>query len=122
VRQVWFAGVHSDIGGGYPERGLGDVTLTWMLDHAAEHGLHRRPGAREALQPDPLGRIHESYQGAWKLLGQHVRKIPAGALIHESVHERLRADIGYAPTNLPEPATATGAGPAPIPKTASRMG
>lgn len=31
MRQVWFAGSHSDIGGGWPERDLADLTLWWML-------------------------------------------------------------------------------------------
>lgn len=30
LKQVWFAGVHSDVGGGYPEHGLSDITLAWM--------------------------------------------------------------------------------------------
>lgn len=34
--QVWFPGVHSDIGGGYRETGLSDVTLRWMLERVRE--------------------------------------------------------------------------------------
>ena len=30
LRQVWFAGAHSNVGGGYPEHGLSDVALAWM--------------------------------------------------------------------------------------------
>ena len=26
VLQVWFPGVHSDVGGGYPDKGIGDIT------------------------------------------------------------------------------------------------
>ncbi|MFJ6086278.1 DUF2235 domain-containing protein [Streptomyces sp. NPDC092369] len=39
LKQVWFAGVHTDIGGGYPESGLSDITLHWMVDHARAYGL-----------------------------------------------------------------------------------
>ncbi len=39
VKQVWFAGVHTDIGGGYPECGLSDLTLRWMVREAADAGL-----------------------------------------------------------------------------------
>lgn len=35
VKQVWFAGAHADVGGGYPKRGLADITLAWMLGEAA---------------------------------------------------------------------------------------
>jgi uncharacterized protein (DUF2235 family) len=39
VKQVWFQGVHTDVGGGYAESGLSDTTLEWMTDQAAECGL-----------------------------------------------------------------------------------
>ncbi|MCP9619771.1 DUF2235 domain-containing protein [Nocardia otitidiscaviarum] len=39
VKQVWFEGVHSDIGGGYPECGLSDTTLHWMIREAEAEGL-----------------------------------------------------------------------------------
>ncbi len=34
ILQYWFPGVHSDIGGGYEDRGLADITLAWMVDQA----------------------------------------------------------------------------------------
>ena len=39
IEQVWFAGAHSDIGGGYPEHGISDITLRWMASKAEEAGL-----------------------------------------------------------------------------------
>ncbi len=39
VQQVWFPGVHSDVGGGYPVCGLSDTTLLWMASQARECGL-----------------------------------------------------------------------------------
>jgi hypothetical protein len=39
VRQVWFEGVHSDVGGGYAETGLSDTTLLWMVTEANKQGL-----------------------------------------------------------------------------------
>ncbi|WP_446810948.1 DUF2235 domain-containing protein [Methylomonas sp. 2BW1-5-20] len=39
VEQVWFAGVHSNVGGGYPRTGMSDVALVWMLEKAQAHGL-----------------------------------------------------------------------------------
>ncbi|MEZ2127645.1 MULTISPECIES: DUF2235 domain-containing protein [unclassified Sinorhizobium] len=41
VRQIWFAGVHCDVGGGYKEdeSGLSRVALAWMLEEAEENGL-----------------------------------------------------------------------------------
>ena len=41
VKQVWFPGVHCDVGGGYPEResGLSKIALQWMLKEATDAGL-----------------------------------------------------------------------------------
>jgi uncharacterized protein (DUF2235 family) len=39
VKQVWFEGVHSDVGGGYEQDGLSNTTLRWMTDQAKEAGL-----------------------------------------------------------------------------------
>ncbi|SUE29726.1 Uncharacterized conserved protein [Nocardia farcinica] len=39
VKQVWFRGVHSDIGGGYEECGLSDATFRWMVAEAEAEGL-----------------------------------------------------------------------------------
>lgn len=39
VKQVWFQGVHSDVGGGYTRSGLSDTTLLWMTEQAKECGL-----------------------------------------------------------------------------------
>ncbi|MCK7501052.1 MAG: DUF2235 domain-containing protein [Comamonadaceae bacterium] len=42
VEQVWFAGVHCDIGGGYPEAYHSDIAFRWMLEKAVAHGLKIR--------------------------------------------------------------------------------
>lgn len=39
VEQVWFPGVHSDVGGGYRLCGLSDTTLLWMASEAGQRGL-----------------------------------------------------------------------------------
>src|SRR3954451_8570223 len=59
LQQVWFAGVHSDVGGGYPDRGLAEIALRWMADRAGGCGLALQP-AGEQTQPDPFGPAHDS--------------------------------------------------------------
>lgn len=39
IEQVWFAGCHSDVGGGYSDRELADIPLLWMIDRAKAAGL-----------------------------------------------------------------------------------
>jgi hypothetical protein len=39
IEQVWFAGAHSDVGGGYITRKLADIPLVWMARKAEQDGL-----------------------------------------------------------------------------------
>ncbi|MCB2136721.1 MAG: DUF2235 domain-containing protein [Rhodobacteraceae bacterium] len=84
IRQVWFAGVHSDIGGGYPEAesALSKIPLAWLIEEAEAAGLRTsksmirhlvhgeaRAGSEHVYErPDPLGKLHVSLRGFWHLL------------------------------------------------------
>lgn len=100
VTQEWFSGVHCDVGGGYKERGLSDITLEWMLKHAASQGLRLEPKTYERINGNPLGTLHKSYKGFWYILGARVRRLPDNAKVHSSVWERWRQDPQYRPKNL----------------------
>jgi hypothetical protein len=65
LEQVWFPGVHCDVGGGYNAAGLSDEPLYWMMEKAQECGLCFRAESREFgfnIAPDPFGRLHDSFQ------------------------------------------------------------
>ena len=104
VTEVWFAGAHSDVGGGYSDASLADVALLWMAERAVECGLAvDLDGLRQAARPAGGGRLHDSRRGIFRLLPSGVRAI--GGRSAESVHEsvlRRRADPSqrYAPLNL----------------------
>jgi uncharacterized protein (DUF2235 family) len=68
--QVWFPGVHSDVGGGYHDSGLSDIALDWMIDKAlaAQHPLRFQVPPKHELDPRPTGEIHNSREGFWKRL------------------------------------------------------
>ncbi len=102
LKQVWFAGVHSDVGGFYPERGLSDQSLIWMLEEAQACGLRLKVGWRDQLRPNPAAMLHESYTGLWKLLGKKQRKLPEGASIHQSVIKRMKNLASKYRPNLPQ--------------------
>ena len=84
IRQVWFAGVHSDIGGGYleTESGLSKFPLLWMINQAKAAGLktstsminhlvlgkRRRNSIRTYVAPNPAGLLHRSLKGLWWIL------------------------------------------------------
>jgi uncharacterized protein (DUF2235 family) len=76
MKQIWFPGVHCDVGGGYPEcqSALSKIPLKWMMDEAAALGLifddERRAtvlGDRGGgyVKPDPAADAHESLSGWW---------------------------------------------------------
>jgi uncharacterized protein (DUF2235 family) len=77
-KQVWFAGVHADVGGGYPEKEamLAKVPLTWMLREAEALGLliddeerERLMGSKKKPAADYCSPIHESLTGLfWKCM------------------------------------------------------
>ncbi|KAI0440870.1 hypothetical protein F4803DRAFT_525742 [Xylaria telfairii] len=45
LRQVWFAGSHANVGGGYSDQGVADMTLAWMMDQLSSVGCQFRPDA-----------------------------------------------------------------------------
>lgn len=95
AKQIWFAGVHSDVGGGYVQAGLSDIALEWMMDEAEAAGLCFRQGIREQLNPDYHDTLHDSCVGVFSALRTLPRCVPfvsdAGALpaaFHPSVLSR----------------------------------
>jgi hypothetical protein len=112
LSQVWFAGVHANVGGGYPDDGLAYVTLQWMMDEATQLGLRFYPAVRAEYdeRADPHGEQYDSRSG----LAGYYRYGPrdmdslcadadhgvaiAHLQIHDSVLERIRRwQVAYAP-------------------------
>jgi uncharacterized protein (DUF2235 family) len=103
VEQVWFAGAHSDVGGGYPESGLSDGALLWMLERAGEAGLTIRPAALQR-KGNPHDTLHNETWARFAGLPGNIRDVarhPAfGERIDESVRIRAaNASLRYAPPN-----------------------
>jgi uncharacterized protein (DUF2235 family) len=120
--QLWFAGVHSDIGGGYAENEsrLSDITLEWMVRAAENLPDATGPNGngikvdRKYLQlyPDARGPQHDArepgYLGGRLKWTKALRKIDPDAILHPSVYERFAADKvqhfyelkAYRPDNL----------------------
>ncbi len=143
VLQVWFAGVHSDIGGGYADdKALAEVPLGWMLEQAREAGLDLSAGLPAwPVKGDPGGRLHESMSLKWRFAhllpdidpyrrpigaGQRAeRRLPPipGEKLHWSVVDRIQGDAAgrLGRTRLPARSAAArrraaGARPAGLPR------
>lgn len=120
VEQVWFAGVHSDVGGGYEDAGLSDIALQWMLDKAQATGLKLDAAAMAAreLSPNPLMTPpNESRTGVYRATFPFDRPVglpspnsknagPNGLdptqSVHPSVLQRWDGDDKYRPAKLRE--------------------
>lgn len=117
VTQVWFSGVHSNVGGGYPDDSLAHVSLQWMANEARKQGLSLLPvvTALWDAHVNPHGPLYDSRRG----LGSYYRYNPRlvaklsddrdnGVLvalpkIHDSVFQRINAARDdYAPIVLPQ--------------------
>ncbi|MBI5868629.1 MAG: DUF2235 domain-containing protein [candidate division Zixibacteria bacterium] len=68
MQQVWFCGMHTDVGGGYKESGLSDIALEWMVQKAVEHGLRIYPKQDRDCHPDPNAIMHDSRKGGLAFL------------------------------------------------------
>ena len=102
LHEVWFVGVHSDVGG---DRRLGDITLQWVVEGAVDQGIDldvdRFVKYRELPTATALSSLGVNEGFFWNIVGRADRKIlPKDALIHESVLVR-RDRLDYNPKQLP---------------------
>lgn len=93
LKQVWFAGVHSDVGGGYPSdadgTALADIPMNWLMKEAQTHGLSFE-NFLAASNLNPTAKQHDEYKGLMRFLGKYVREIPASDVIPTSVHSSVK--------------------------------
>jgi len=115
IEQVWFTGVHCDVGGSYPDdpdgTALADITLAWMMSKAAALGVTFAAGL-QTTYPFPadakcaLDTKHESWNIGWAF--PKSRPIADNATLSNSVPVRCQNDNSYRPGNLKFANTATG--------------
>ncbi len=63
IKQVWFCGMHSDVGGSYEEEELSRIPLIWMVTEAKERGLLIWPENKVPVSPKANGTMHNSRTG-----------------------------------------------------------
>lgn len=110
IEERWFAGVHADIGGGYPDDHGSIEPLQWIAEEAADcggpgRGLRFRPGALDALQAQGFGAapIHDSRSGFAAVYRYQPRSLPDGACLADRTIDKIRDGVdGYAPVALHE--------------------
>ena len=124
-REVWFAGYHSDVGGGAPanENGLGLISLDWMIREAVKNGMRINSEKQSELDPNSSKPVWHNSMGFPMSLLEFLpvrkwnndtksyaikapnlfkpRPIPEGALIHHTVFD-FETSQNYNPKNLPK--------------------
>ena len=108
IEQVYFCGVHCDVGGGYADdagtgTALSDITFSWMMANAQSLGLVFDPGVLSEYpspidKTDALDTKHESWNPRW--LFPKPRDIAPNATLANSITVRCQVDSTYRPGNL----------------------
>lgn len=127
LQQVWFTGMHADVGGGYPDESLSYVSFLWMMEEAEKKGLRFSPVMIERFRAlaNSAGPIHDSRSGVGSYYRYRPRRIAVwmepidkalltrrhpdrkrGLIRRVKVHESVAARIAsgtdrYAPISLP---------------------
>ncbi len=124
MQQVWFAGVHANVGGGYPDDGLAVAALDWMVSEAEAEGLRAIPWIREeiAARANPQGEQYDSRSGVAGYYRYGPRKVAElckdedhhvtvpTVRVHPAAHSRIAArERDYAPVSLNTPFNVAGA-------------
>lgn len=111
IEQVWFAGVHSNVGGGYPKQGMSMVSLNWMIKKAKAGGLRLVESDEHRFVEH--GNVHDKLYNSRSGFGLYYRYEPRNIVgicrengiepaIHPGALERAAYQTeGYAPGNIP---------------------
>lgn len=108
VKQIWFAGVHTDVGGSYPpdkETGIraSDIPLEWMLGEANNAGLITEQHLRDTITDGSQGKLHKSRKHVYRFKSPLHRPLvikDKPTKIHPSVKKRYEEDSSYRPPKL----------------------
>jgi len=88
VQQVWFAGVHSDVGGWYQSETFPTSLSYGCWRMPKKHDLRLKAGWRDGITGKPLGKMHESRTGFGGFGRLSFAKFPKGAKIYSGVLTR----------------------------------
>jgi uncharacterized protein (DUF2235 family) len=94
--EVWFRGIHADVGGGNGNRGLNWISLNWLFENARRDGL---PINRIAVMANCTGSRLSQQISEHEVDPRHLRPILPADLLHSSV--RLEPGIPGRPHNNP---------------------
>jgi uncharacterized protein (DUF2235 family) len=105
LEQRWFVGAHSNVGGGYPNDGLANITLAWILKGAHEEGLSIDNDFIAHYRMYPQDRLYNSYSVKYRVLDTLRLRLNGGVrmLMENSPGANLRLDKSVIERMLTDP-------------------
>jgi uncharacterized protein (DUF2235 family) len=106
MEQVWFAGVHSNVGGGYKDTGLSDTAFMWMQEKAAQCGLHfDSRWIADNIHANAFGCLRDSRVLLYRLLRGRDRTIWTDAQFRNAISDKAleRHEKATDPRYVPRP-------------------
>jgi uncharacterized protein (DUF2235 family) len=119
AHEVWFAGVHADVGGGYVEKGLSDISLQFMKDKIKSHlPIAEIPDIQPLLteyaietekvklDPREIAQLHKHIRPPGLHIWRDIRVIgdeTKPPMIHSSVIRRMEADVAALEGDVKDP-------------------
>jgi len=90
MEQRWFAGVHSNIGGGYDPDGLANIALHYIVDNATHCGLEFNKEFLANYEPHYNSELRNSMSFKYRLMGPLERKISPGGPSNEVIDDMVK--------------------------------
>jgi hypothetical protein len=108
MQQRWFAGVHANVGGGYPNDGLANCALDWFVSEAKKHGLEFRDEYLDYYIAYADDTLYDSKSLFYKIADglrfsngrRMLSKIEHPATVDYSIIIRILGDVNYTPKNV----------------------
>ena len=87
LEQAWFAGVHSNVGGGYAPDGLANEALHWIVEKAESHGLEFDSTFLSHYLPCFNSELRNSMTLLYRVMGRYLRVLGKHLADYETVHQ-----------------------------------
>ncbi|MEL6253071.1 MAG: DUF2235 domain-containing protein [Bacteroidota bacterium] len=97
VDEIWFPGIHSDVGGGYEDKGISDISLDFMVKRFQNRGVKFSEEKLKEINPNITGKIHDKVKEEYKLklvhrdieVWKNGKAVNLPPKIHQTVWDRI---------------------------------
>ena len=98
IEEIWFPGVHADVGGGYSDSGISDIALDYMIKQFQHKGVRFDKQKLSEVKPNLTGQVHDKVREDYSLKLIHrvievLQNNKASSIrprIHHTVFDRIK--------------------------------